>query len=101
MYIRCLFIRKSSPAASDQPRVPDMMSAVLHRNIRDRRAILLLGSISHRPALVERLYWFPRPPECERSKPPNAVGARSIPAMRVVKVVSGTESVGTRVQTRA
>ena len=29
--------------------------------------------------LVERLYWFPRPPERERSKPPMAAGARFIP----------------------
>ena len=63
----------------DQPRVPDKMSAAANRNIRDRRSILLSGSISHRPALRERLYWFPRPPERERSKPPNAAGASFVP----------------------
>ena len=67
------------------------MSAASYRNIRDRRSILLSGSISHRPALVERLYWFPRPPERERSKPPNAAGARFIPCQFRWPTPTGTD----------
>ena len=52
------------------------MSAASYRNIRDRRSVLLSGSISHRPALVERLYWLPQPLKRERSKPPNAAGCK-------------------------
>ena len=49
-----------------------MMSAASYRNLRDRRSVLALGFHLSPVGLVERLYWFPRPPGREISKLPIA-----------------------------
>ncbi len=79
MYFSCLLIRNIisfsvRPAESPGHDVGSVVSKLKRSSRNSAR-----GSHLSPGGLGERLYWFPRPPERERSKPPDAAGARFVP----------------------
>ena len=91
MYLSCLLIVhiisiSVRPAESAEHDVGSVVSKLKRSSLNSARGFHLSAV-----GLAERLYWFPRPLKRERSKPPNAAGARFIPAMRVVKGVTGID----------